>query len=231
MNTQLPPAPPPPGSDRLTSGTWAASSTSAPRNPAGGKRKLAILAIALALAAGAGIGAFGGVRHEESRWKPIYDQAVADAYRWKTEAHRVQLGSDQYQRQLESLQKKVQASVGDLEHPRFTVWNVPQSFDAAHYLFGSVPDTFSWSLDIRSNGSPIKVLIMTDHDYACWYSNACSARWRYWGPSKNIYATWDAARGCAGYVFVITTTGPTTVIPRETITRDPAGSFTGACRG
>src|SRR5438046_1088033 len=71
---------------------------------------------------------------------------------------------------------------------------------------------------------------LTDHDYACWYSKTCYAHWRYWGPSKHVYATWDAARGCSGYVFVITSAGSTTVVPREIITRDPASGGTGACR-
>jgi hypothetical protein len=160
----------------------------------------------------------------------MYNQAVADVAHWKTDSHTWQQRSDQYEGQLLSLQRKVKATVGDLEHPQFTIWNVPQSLDAAHYLFGSVPDTFSWKLDIRSTGSPIKVLIMTDHDYACWFSDTCYAHWRYWGPSTHIVAAWDAARGCAGYVFVITSTGPTTVIPKETITRDPASRGTGTCR-
>jgi hypothetical protein len=132
--------------------------------------------------------------------------------------------------QLSRLRHQVRKSVGSLTHPQFVVWNVPQSLDASHYLFGSIPDTFSWSLRLRSTGSPIKVLVMTDHDYACWFTGSCTAHWRYWGPSNNITATWDAGRGCSGYVFVITSTGSTTVVPTETITRDPAMHGTGTCR-
>ena len=89
---------------------------------------------------------------------------------------------------------------------------------------------FRWDLDIRSTRSPIKVLIMTDANFACWYTHACNAHWRYWGPSRHITASWDAGRGCSGYVSVITSTGPTTVIPLETITQDPAHKGTGVCR-
>jgi hypothetical protein len=200
-------------------------------------KSLAILAILVLVTASGGIGAIAGARSRENHWKTLYNRAVADAAdseaesdKWQAATRASQQLSDRYHSDLQSLQDEVKASVGDLEHPKFTIWNVPQSLDGSHYLFGSVPDTFRWNLDIRSTHSPIKVLIMTSHDFACWHTDACYAHWRYWGPSRRIIASWDAGRGCAGYVFVITSTGPTTVTPRETITRDPADKGTGACR-
>jgi hypothetical protein len=191
---------------------------------------LAILAILVVVLASAGIGAIVGARSQENHWKPLYNRAVADAAHSKAESEKSQAATREYKDDLLSLQKEVKASVGNLEHPEFTVWNVPQSLDAGHYLFGSVPDTFRWNLDIRSTRSAIKVHIMTSANFACWYTDACDSHWRYWGPSRHINASWDAGRGCSGYVFVITSTGPTTVIPRETIRHDPAHKGTGTCR-
>jgi len=229
MSAQLPPAPPP-ADDRAVNGSWAASSGSDRSKHRRGLMLLAIAAVLAALVGGGAVGESVGVRRADQRWKPLYDRSVADGARFEADSQSWQDNSDRYEKELQTLQKKVKTSVGDLDHPQFTVWNVPQTLDGAHYLFGSVPDTFRWTLDIRSTRAPIKVLIMTDQDYACWYSNGCYAHWRYWGPSDRIYASWDAARGCAGYVFVITSSGPTTVIPKETITRDPAVDVTGACQ-
>lgn len=241
-----PPLPhiPPPPDEGLKTDSFASVSTRSPQarpEPAsrwfGLRRIMAILAILVVVAASAGIGAIVGGRSQENHWKAMYNRAVADAAhskaeseKWEAAASSSQRRSSNYQEDLLSLQKEIKASVGTLEHPQFSVWNVRQSLDASHYLFGSVPDTFRWNLDIRSTRSPIKVLVMTSGDYACWRTDACDARWRYWGPSRHVIASWDAGRGCSGYVFVITSNGPTTVIPRETITRDPARTSTGACR-
>jgi hypothetical protein len=232
----LPRIPPPPDGG-LNSDAFASASTRSPQTRyesasrwLGMPKSLAILAILVVVIASAGIGAIAGARSQENHWKPLYNRAVADAAHAKAESKKWQASTRGYKDDLLSLQKEVKASVGSLEHPQFTVWNVRQSLDASHYLFGSVPDTFRWNLDIRSTRSPIKVLIMTDRDYACWYTHACVAHWRYWGPSRHITASWDAGRGCSGYVSVITSTGPTTVIPRETITHDPADKGTGVCR-
>ncbi len=240
---QLPRIPPPPD-EGLKTDAFASASTRGPRarhEPAsrwsGLRKSMVILGILVVVIASAGIGVVAGTKSQENHWKPLYNRAVANAAhskaeseRWQAAARSSQQRSSNYQEDLLSLQKEIKASVGTLEHPQFTVWNVRQSLDASHYLFGSVPDTFRWNLDIRSTRSPIKVLVMTDSDYACWRTDVCSARWRYWGPSRHIIASWDAGRGCSGYVFVITSTGPTTVIPRETITRDPAHTGTGACQ-
>jgi hypothetical protein len=232
----LAPIPPPPG-EGLRSEAFASASSRSPQARSesasrwfGRRKSLAILAILVVVIASAGIGAIVGARSQENHWKPLYKRAKAESDKWQDATHASQQRSNRYQDDLLSLQKDIKASVGDLEHPQFTVWNVRQSLDASHYLFGSVPDTFRWNLDIRSTRSPITVLVMTDTDFACWYTHACDAHWQYWGPSRHIVASWDAARGCAGYVMVIMSTGPTTVIPRETITHDPADRFTGACR-
>jgi hypothetical protein len=234
-----PPLPriPPPPDEGLMSDAFASVATTRPQARLesgsswfGLRKSLAILAILVVVTASAGIGAIAGARSQENHWKPLYNRAKAESERWQAASRANQHRSSKYQDDLLSLQKQIKASVGNLEHPVFTVWNVRQSLDASHYLFGSVPDTFRWNLDIRSTRSPIKVLIMTDANFACWYTHACNAHWRYWGPSRHLIASWDAGRGCSGYVFVITSTGPTTVIPRETITHDPADKFTGACR-
>jgi hypothetical protein len=237
MSTPLPPAAPVPVGGGPGTDTWGAGPPS--RRARRRTGKLTVFVALLALGLGVAVGALGGAQHEQRLWKPKYERELADASRWRTSSSSWRAKSNGYQSQLESvqgqlesLQTKVTNSVGNLDHPQFTLWNVRQSLGGgSQYLFGSVPDTFSWSLDIRSTLLPIKVLVMTNHDYACWASNACYAHWRYWGPSTHIDATWDAARGCAGYVFVITSSGPTTVIPQETITRDPASKVTGTCRG
>src|SRR5207247_1438296 len=75
-------------------------------------------------------GAFVGVRHEQAHWRPIYNGAVTEVARWKSESETWQQSSDRYQKssqqikaQLQDLQGKVESSVGDLKNPRFTLWN------------------------------------------------------------------------------------------------------------
>jgi hypothetical protein len=226
--------PPPPSPADAGDATWTASPK--PLSGHHGSRHVArrwvpvAVGVVVVLAVVALAGVFLGEHRKNAQWQSRFDQAVATSSRWENEAEKYRDASATYQSDLQNLRTRVQIAVGDLNHPRFVVWNTSETLDASHYLFGSIPDTFSWTLTARSTRYPIKVLVMTSHDYACWYTNACPARWRYWGPSRQISAGWDAARGCAGYVFVITTTGPTTVIPKESIKRDPAARTTGACR-
>jgi hypothetical protein len=74
--------------------------------------------------------------------------------------------------------------------PTFATWNSPATLTPGHYLVGTIPDTFTFEGRFKSIG-PIKLMIMSAQDYACWamdYPSGCYAHWKYWGPSRQIYA-------------------------------------------
>jgi hypothetical protein len=93
---------------------------------------MVILATSVVVIAGAAIGAIAGAQSRDHHWKPLYNRAVAEAAHSKAEAANSKTESEESRDDLLSLQEEVKASVGDLERPQFTVWNVRQSLDASH---------------------------------------------------------------------------------------------------
>jgi len=151
------------------------------------RRRLPIIvALLVALIVGAVTGAAIGIRHEDSHWTPMYDQAVADyqgataeVEQWKTASQQARQTSERYQGRLEVLQKRVSSSVGDLNNPHFVLWNscgagplAGCALQPGNEFVGGVPDTFTYNVSFRST-VPVAVRIMSAHDFVCWETGNC----------------------------------------------------------
>lgn len=150
--------------------------------------------------------------------------------------------------QLKTTQTNLTATLGELaqtkaelEHPRLTIWNVPQKLpDADSYLAGGIPDTFTYHLQATSTG-PMNVSILTFEQWAD--AIACvkytTAKTNYcmhhsgvvWSQLNVTTVNYDfhLAEGCADYLAVFTSGSNVTVTPNVSVTYQPATSATGAC--
>jgi len=210
-----------------------------PTKPARIHRRRGLLIIFVAiicLTVGTSAGVFLGVRHGDNHWRPLYNRAVTDVAHWKSDSENQQAQTQALQKQLQDLQERVTASVGNLNKPHFVLWNTCGAGPAAgcplrpgqEYVIG-VPDTFTYFLRFRST-VPVTVRIMTTHDYVCWKSNYCSSHWVWWQDRTSLKnGVFHAAEGCGGYVSVFTSEQAGTLYPDVSITRNPSLQSTGAC--
>src|SRR5207248_3178343 len=120
--------PPPPGAPSER-GFRPIPATSAPPRPRRRSRPMAVPGFA-PLPEAAALGTFLGAQRAASHWRPLYTGAVATAARWKSETREWQQSSrtyqgmlDDVQSQMRDLQAKISSTVGDLNNPRFTLWN------------------------------------------------------------------------------------------------------------
>ena len=204
------------------------------------RRRLSILFVfIIALAAGA----FLGVRHEEDHWKPLYNRATTEVAHWKSEsaqwqadAKNWQESTDRYQTQLQAIQDKVTATVGNLNKPQFVLWNSCGSGPSAgcplrpgHEYVGGVPDTFTYYPSFHAT-VPVTLWIMTTDNFVCWETHQCA--WHGWGWKNrtDVDGVFHSAEGCAGYLAVFYSNQTGTLYPSVSIERRPARHPTGACR-
>jgi hypothetical protein len=153
------------------------------------------------------------------------------------------------QAQLTTTQSNLTATLGELEtvraqlaHPTLGIWTVPQVLkDETWMLFGGIPDTFTYHLNVTSSG-PITVSILTYEDFVAarncvtnggGATNYCmhhSGSFRTWSSVTSINYDFHLAEGCADYLSVFTTAGTNvTVTPNVSVTYNPATASTGAC--
>jgi len=202
------------------------------------RRLLIVFAAMAALTASTSVGVFLGVRHEDNHWIPLYSRAVTEVAHWKSDSQQWQRSSQQYQGQLQDLQRKIKASVGDLNNPRFVLWNSCSAAGPAagcplrpgHEYVGGVPDTFTFFVSFRST-VPVTVWIMSSSNFVCWETGNCA--WHAWGWQDRTSlhgGVFHDAEGCAGYLAVFFSDQTGTLYPDVSIARNPAAQSTGVCR-
>ncbi len=140
--------------------------------------------------------------------------------------------------QLQDLQAKVTASVGDLSNPRFVLWNscgtggpaTGCALKPGFEFIGGVPDTFTYFVNFRST-VPVTVWIMSASNFICWETHNCAWAAVGWQNRTNLQnGVFHEAEGCAGYFAVFFSAQAGTLYPDVRITRKPAAHSTGACR-
>jgi hypothetical protein len=165
-------------------------------------------------------------------------QNEASSYQTQLQSSEVQNSQLQYQvSQLQSqntyLSNQVQSLNLQGAHPTLTLWTLPQSVAAGHYLYGGVPDTFTYHVSFTST-VPITVYILDGAQFAQFYTSGLS------GISTSYYSfsattslsdgIFHLAEGCAAYVAVYHFNGQSgTIYPDVTVQYNPASTLTGAC--
>lgn len=150
--------------------------------------------------------------------------------------------------QLKTTQTNLTATLGELaktqaalEHPKLTIWNVPQQLKGPnYYLAGGIPDTFTYHLQATSTG-PMSVSIITLQEWAkaveCFDYTGSTTHYcmhhsgvvvSFPGVSSVNY-DFHLSEGCADYIAVFTAATPITVTPNVSVTYNPATSPTGDC--
>jgi hypothetical protein len=232
--------PPPPESVPL-----AGSAEGKPARPRWKKRLFIALVAIVVLAAGASLGALLGAQHEDHHWAPLYNQAVTEVAHWKSDSqtwHKTSQGylqsSQTYQGQLQDLQAKIGASVGDLNNPSFVLWNscgaggpaAGCSLTPGYEYIAGVPDTFTYFVNFRST-VPVTVWIMSSSNFVCWETHLCAWKAVGWQNQTDLQnGVFHTAEGCAGYFAVFFSAQSGTLYPDVRITRHPAAHPTGVCR-
>ena len=208
--------------------------------------------VLLLLTATAGVaGGYVGAREARDSSEARYRQAVAKTDEWKSEAGRwrqasedlrkssegYQQQSQAYQTQLRELQDAVDAAVGDLDHPSFSLWNACDPsppgcpLTPGHEYVGGVPDTFTYHVNFRAT-VPVTVWIMDVNDFICWETRTCdwhaAAGWENRTSLKD--AVFHDAEGCAGYMAVFYSEESGVFYPDIRVTRNPASESTGTCQ-
>jgi hypothetical protein len=223
------------------------------------RRLLVSLVVIVLLAAFMGGGALLGARHEDQHWKPRYDVAVVAVAHWKSDSHTKGAESDTWQKssrmweassqtyegqsqkfagQLHDLQAKITTSVGDLNNPRFVLWNscgaggpfAGCSLAPGFEYVGGVPDTFTYLVNFTST-VPVTVWIMSTSNFVCWETHLCAWTAVGW-ENRTALANgiFRAAEGCAGYIAVFFSSRAGTLYPDVRVTRRPAAHATGVCK-
>lgn len=238
MNTQLPPAPPSVGEGFSFQPSSANGGQRGRPGKSRWRRRLPVVFAAIvSLVASTGAGAFLGARHEDNHWTPLYNGAVREVAHSKSDSLKWQQSTERYHGQLQDLQTKITASVGDLTNPHFVLWNSCGAAGPAagcpltpgYEYVGGAPDTFTYYVSFRST-VPVTVRIMTTHDYVCWKTGYCAAHWVGWQDLTSLHnGVFHDAEGCAGYLAVFTSKQAGTLYPDVSITRNPAPEATGAC--
>jgi hypothetical protein len=129
----------------------------------------------------------------------------------------------------------------ELKHPHLGIWNVPQALQGpTYYLAAGVPDTFTYNLQLASNGA-INVSIISFQQFKaallcveygngdtnhCMHSNGYAMTWSL---QTSISYDFHDAEGCAAYMLVITAPSAVTVTPNVSVTYNPATHATGVC--
>jgi hypothetical protein len=138
--------------------------------------------------------------------------------------------------ELTSLRDQISSSVGDLNNPRFVLWNSCGAdtdgcpLKPGFEYVGGVPDTFTYYVNFRAT-VPVTVRIMSTEDFVCRESGACSANSVGWDDQTSLAnGVFHDAEGCAGYLAVFTSDEHGTLYPDIRITRNPAPAPTGTCR-
>jgi hypothetical protein len=194
------------------------------------RKVLITLGAVIVLSGATAAGAFFGVKHEDNHWKPIYHQAVTEEAHWKS-------SSQQFHLELQDLQGKVSAAVGNLDSPHFTLWNSCSAAGSSagcpltpgYEYVGGVPDTFTYSVSFAST-VPVTVWIMSTSNFVCWETHYCAWRGVGWQDQTNLLdGVFHDAEGCAGYIAVFFSKQAGTLYPDVSITRNPAAQPTGTC--
>jgi hypothetical protein len=187
---------------------------------------------------------FVGTHRERDHWLPIYQRVVKQEAQWRADSTRWQASSNEYQQEnsrhlaeLADLQTKVAASVGDLDHPRFVLWNSCGAGGPAagcplipgHEYIGGVPDTFTYFVNFHST-VPVTLWIMSASNFVCWETHNCAWRAVGWQDRRELTnGVFHEAEGCAGYFAVFFSNQYGTLFPDVRVTRKPASQSTGAC--
>jgi hypothetical protein len=193
-------------------------------------RRLKVVAVIISVVlASLAVGAVAGGVVEDNHWKPLYN-----AQTQTLNATQASLSSTQGL--LDNLNQKIVATVGDLDHPSFVLWNTCGGDAAAgcplqpgYEYIGGIPDTFTYNVNFRAT-VPVTVKVMDTSNFVCWESRNCTAHWVEWANQTTLQAVFNGAEGCAGYLAVWSSTQAGTLYPDVRVTRNPSATITGACR-
>ena len=183
-----------------------------------------------------GIGAGSGVAYQNAQWAPRYDKTAHELSVAQKDATDFQRLAADGQLELDTLNQKVAATVGDLDHPNFVLWNSCSAAgpDAGcpltpgyEYIAG-VPDTFTYYVGFRSN-VPVTVEILSASNFVCWETHYCAWHGVGWENQTSLNGVFHDAEGCAGYFAVFVSNRAGTLYPNVRVTRNPASHATGAC--
>ncbi len=148
----------------------------------------------------------------------------------------LQARADRAAAQINSIRGRIDTSVGDLQSPRFVLWDTCDGtshecpLTPGWVYVGGVPDTFTYHVNFRAT-VPVTVRIMSTGDYVCWATGTCRAHWVGWDNRTSLSGgVFHDAEGCAGYLAVFTADQYGTLYPDIRITRNPAPVGTGVCR-
>ena len=137
---------------------------------------------------------------------------------------------------INSLRDQVTSSVGNLDNPRFVLWDTCDGtthgcpLTPGWVYVGGVPDTFTYYVNFHST-VPVTVRIMSTGDYVCWSTGRCQAHWVGWDRRTSLSGgVFHDAEGCAGYLAVFTADQYGTFYPDIRITRNSSPVGTGVCR-
>lgn len=144
--------------------------------------------------------------------------------------------------QLEVSRGQVTKLETELQHPTLGIWNVPVTISGPNeYLTSTVPDTFTYHLNVKSSGPMDVSILSVDNfqqasvcmanggtaDYCLHYSGAVWASLN----TTSVSHDFSLAEGCAAYLAVISVpSGTVTITPNVTATYNPATSSTGSCK-
>lgn len=234
--------PEPPPAPQFDATPWAVPARQAPRavkisQPWGPRLWTATLAAALLFTAGG----LALLYMDDANSQNAANQLNRDNQSLKSKNQALQAQLVTTQTNLTASLAELATVRSELEHPKLTIWNVPQEIkDANWYLAGGAPDTFTYHLQATSNG-PMTISILTLEDFAkaimCVQNGGGSTHYcmhhsgavNTWPDVTSVQYDFHLAEGCADYVVVFTSAQHITVTPNVSVTYNPAATTTGAC--
>jgi hypothetical protein len=144
--------------------------------------------------------------------------------------------SHHFQAQVKALQDRISQSLGDLDHPTFSLWNScgkggPKAgcvLKPGQEYIGGLPDTFTYELKFRAT-VPVTVHVLSVKDFVCYETRRCSWQGQTWENQRKLDEFLHQAEGCAGYFTVFTSEQSGRLYPDIWVTRNPASLPTGTC--
>ena len=139
-------------------------------------------------------------------------------------------------RQISALQAQVRSLQAQNRHPTVAIWNTcggPCRIDPTSVLVGGVPDTFVLHFAYTAT-VPVTLSFLGYHQWTqydqCGFQLRCiSGTYRTYPGVTRQNVDFGEGAGCAGYLYVLSSTQSGTLRPNVRATYQPASQPTGAC--
>lgn len=139
-------------------------------------------------------------------------------------------------RQTDALQAQVKSLQAQTQHPTLSIWNScsgPCSVAPSSVLVGGVPDTFVVHFAYTAT-VPVTLAFLGYHQWTefdtCGFQLSCiTGSFQRYPAATQQKIDFNQGAGCAGYVYVLSSSQPGTLQPNVSATYQPASQPTGNC--